>query len=373
MQTNVIYIGIDVDDNSYHGCAFNHNTGEIIDFKTRPTLKPLVEKIKAFQNAYPDSQLKACYEASYIGFSLMRDLIANGIPCDVVAPNLIPKVAGNQVKTDRIDAGKLAEYYAKNLLTIVTPPEAEQERDRDLLRTRYFLVKQQGELRSHIHSLLRRHGHNFLQETGFKSYWTQSHMAWIDRQIATLTGSLKRNLEILIQQLKWLTYSLSEYDQEVDSMAQAERYEKSIQALTCYKGIRNLFALTIITEIGNINRFPNPRNLVSWVGMDIREYSSGGRQNKFGITKHGNHYLRTAFIESNQKLFRGTNLGEYLISRRKKIPPHFIHIADRCLARLKKKGGRLLHAGKHPNKIKVACAREMIGFVWESLRLAQQV
>jgi hypothetical protein len=24
-------------------------------------------------------------------------------------------------------------------------------------------------------------------------------------------------------------------------------------------------------------------------------------------------------------------------------------------------------AGKHTNKVKVACAREMVGFVWESL------
>jgi hypothetical protein len=42
-----------------------------------------------------------------------------------------------------------------------------------------------------------------------------------------------------------------------------------------------------------------------------------------------------------------------------------IAIADRCMRRLNKKGNRLLLAGKHPNKVKVACAREMVGFVWE--------
>jgi len=54
-------------------------------------------------------------------------------------------------------------------------------------------------------------------------------------------------------------------------------------------------------------------------------------------------------------------------ARRKDIAPELIHIADRCLRRLNKKGNRLLLAGKHPNKVKVACAREMVGFVWESL------
>jgi hypothetical protein len=40
------------------------------------------------------------------------------------------------------------------------------------------------------------------------------------------------------------------------------------------------------------------------------------------------------------------------------------------LRRPSKKGNRLLLAGKHPNKVKVACAREMVGFVWESLNKA---
>jgi hypothetical protein len=54
------------------------------------------------------------------------------------------------------------------------------------------------------------------------------------------------------------------------------------------KGIKTIFALTMITEIGDIQRFPHPRQLVSRIGMDIREYSSGGKHNRFGITKHGN-------------------------------------------------------------------------------------
>ena len=38
-----------------------------------------------------------------------------------------------------------------------------------------------------------------------------------------------------------------------------------------------------------------------------------------------------------------------------------------AVSKKNKKGNRLLIAGKHPNKVKVACAREMVGFVWESL------
>lgn len=57
-----------------------------------------------------------------------------------------------------------------------------------------------------------------------------------------------------------------------------------------------------------------------------------------------------------------------LKARRKDVPPELIQIADRYQKRLYKKSYRLLMGGKHPNKVKVACAREMVGFIWESLR-----
>ena len=109
---------------------------------------------------------------------------------------------------------------------------------------------------------------------------------------------------------------------------------------------------------------------MSWVGMDMREYFSGGKHNRFGITKQGNRYLHSASIEANQRGYRTARLSNDLKARRKNTAPELIAIADRCLRRLNKKGNRLLIAGKHPNKVKVACAREMIGFVWESLNHA---
>ena len=172
----------------------------------------------------------------------------------------------------------------------------------------------------------------------------------------------------MLQHLNGLTTILAGYDQQIEELATTERYEKPVQALICYKGIKHTFALTIITEIGDITRFAHPRQLVSWMGMDIREYSSGGTHHRFGITKHGNRYVRTAFIEANQRGSRTAIISKELKARRAHAAPDCVAIADRCLRRLHKKGNRLLFAGKHPNTVKVACAREMVGFVWESLR-----
>ena len=66
--------------------------------------------------------------------------------------------------------------------------------------------------------------------------------------------------------------------------------------------------------------------------------------------------------------WRTAIISKELKARRGHAAPDCVAIADRCLRRLSKKGNRLLFAGKHPNKVKVACAREMVGFVWESLR-----
>ena len=252
--------------------------------------------------------------------------------------------------------GSWRGFTLMTYLTIVQPPDAEQEQDRDLLRTRQNLLKQRTDLRKHMQSLLRRNGLHYKVETGNKSHWTKHHYDWLERVIDGLSGSVKVNLVLLLRQLKGMNDIVAEYDQQIETLAESPYYEKPVQALTCYKGIKSIFALTMITEIGDIKRFAHPRQLMSWVGMDIREYSSGGKHNRFGITKQGNRYLRTAFKD--------------IKARRAHTAPEFIAIADRCLRRLNKKGNRLLLAGKHPNKVKVACAREMGGFVWESLNKA---
>lgn len=368
MNKNVIYVGLDVYDTQYHGAAFDKRSGETISFKCRPTMKGLIRQLEKLPSCFPDSVFILCYEASYVGFCLQRDLTEAGYHCDVIAPGSIPRKGGSKsVKTDRIDALDLAQFHANELLTIVEPPDAVMEQDRDLLRSRQHTVQQLGDVRRHLQSLLRRHGFNYRSENKTRTNWNKHHYCWLERTIERCTGSLKVNLQLLLSQIKSLNDILAIYTEEIEAMAERSEYQEPVSALTCYKGVKNLFALTMITEIGDIKRFSHPNQLTSWVGMDIREYSSGGKQHRFGITREGNRYLRTAFIEANQRAYRSPVISKDLKARRKDTDSQYIAIADRCLKRTNKKGNRLLHAGKHPNKVKVACAREMIGFVWESL------
>ena len=180
MDQNVIYVGIDVDDVRYHGSALDKRTGEGLDFHCRPTLKGLAQELEKVHQYFGGADLKLCYEASYVGFSLQRDLQGRGYHCEVVAPSSIPRRGGKSVKTDRIDATELAEFYANDWLTVVATPEAQTEQDRDLLRSRQQLMQLQGSLRRHIQSLLRRNGFHYKAETQRKTHWQTHHYGWLE-------------------------------------------------------------------------------------------------------------------------------------------------------------------------------------------------
>jgi transposase len=119
MNKKIVHVGLDVDDTQYHGAALNKATGELFNFKCRPTLKGLLGQLVRIRKQFPRHVVRVVYEASYIGFTLQRDLEDKGIHCDVVAPSSIPRQGGKAVKTDRIDATQLAQFYANDLLTIV--------------------------------------------------------------------------------------------------------------------------------------------------------------------------------------------------------------------------------------------------------------
>src|SRR5258706_9543787 len=80
--------------------------------------------------------LRACYEAGPCGFELHRLLASMGVACDVVAPSLIPRRAGDRVKTDKRDASRLARLHRAGELTSVRVPSAAEEAVRDLIRGR---------------------------------------------------------------------------------------------------------------------------------------------------------------------------------------------------------------------------------------------
>lgn len=96
MNQTMIHVGLDVDDTQYHGSALDKYTGEIIDFKCRPTLKGLLDQLIKLGKHFSGGTLTVCYEASYIGYSLQRDLAEKGYRCEVANEHSQPPRQTNQ-------------------------------------------------------------------------------------------------------------------------------------------------------------------------------------------------------------------------------------------------------------------------------------
>ncbi len=202
-------------------------------------------------------------------------------------------------------------------------------------------------------------------------YWGQVHNKWLESKINTLSeiSPLKFNLLSLNSILESLQIQIERYNDKIKQISQTKKYAKTCRALECFRGLDTLTAMTLVSEIGDIKRFPHPRNLMSYTGFSIAEYSSGGKEKRFKITKIGNPFIRTVTVEACQFAFKTPHISRHLAKRRLLVnDPTLINIADKCMMRLHKKSTRLLFHGKHRNKIKVACAREMLGFIWDVMQ-----
>jgi transposase len=364
MSRKVLYCGLDVDDQSFHAYLISP-CGEFFSFKCSPTFKHLSEKLQKFSS---DWELKVCYEAGYFGFSLCRSLRAANFNCVVISPAHIPQIVGDRVKTDKKDAQNLAVFLMQGLLKEVNVPDEEDESVRNLLRSRANAVKQLASLKNYIQASCRQNNLDYRKETGKSHYWTQIYRQWLDSKIANLKNPIVQfDLKNQLSLLHSMESAIERYDDEIDKISDLDKYKSKVKSLRCLKGINTISAMTIVAEIGDVKRFSHPKKLVSYCGLDIAEYSSGGKEKKLGITRTGSRFLRTTLIEANQNNKSGTYIGKDLAKRRQEASIESIQIADKCLSRINKKRYDLLSRNKHPNKVKVACAREMVGFVWELL------
>jgi len=105
-----------------------------------------------------NAHLSFVYEAGPCGYMVHRQLSEAGYRCTVVAPSLIPKKAGDRVKTNRRDAQNLARLHRAGELTSVWVPGEEQEAMRDLSRLREDMKELERNMKQRLLAFLLRNG-----------------------------------------------------------------------------------------------------------------------------------------------------------------------------------------------------------------------
>jgi transposase len=302
--------------------------------------------------------VRCCYEAGPTGFGLYRHLVERGIDCQVVAPGLVPQRPGDRVKTDSRDARKLARLLAGGLLEPIHVPSSELEAARDLVRAREDARLDRMRDRQRLSKFCLRHGR--LLPT---SSWTILRRKWLGEQRFGYAAE-QLTFDTYLHTVDLVDARIEQLEQAIRSTAEEGPWRELVARLRCLRGIDTLTALALVAEIGDFHRFKTAEELMAFVGLVPSEHSSGEKRRQGSITKVGNAHVRRLLVEAAWHARRRPKVGYELARRQRGHDATVIERSWRCQQRLFQRWQRMAGRGKPQQKIVVACARELAGFVW---------
>jgi len=314
------------------------------------------------------SRVKMCYEAGPTGYALYWELSALGVHCDVIAPSLIPTKAGDRVKTDRKDAAKLARCYRAGDLTPIFVPDAATEALRDLVRAREVAKQDQLRARHRVSKFLLRHGRH--RPDGMRA-WTSRHAIWLGQQrfespvLQTVFDEYRTTLSLIADRVQRLEEGILA---AVASLSPAQ--QALVAGLATLRGVREVTAVTVVSELITFRRFARPRQLMGYAGLVPREHSSGASRWRGAITKTGNAHLRRVLVEAAWAYRHRPATSGVLRRRQLGQPAPVLAIAHAAQTRLCARYRKMMSLGKPPLFIATTIGRELLGFMWA---IAQEI
>ena len=319
-----------------------------------------VGKLRKVLGRYGDArQVQVVYEAGPTGYGLQRELARRGYNCQVIAPSLIPKRAGDRVKTDRRDCVRLAELCRAGELRAVWVPDPADEAIRDVARAREDAVNARTQARHQLKAFLLRHDVRYPRRTS----WTKTFYRWLGT-LSFDTGGAQTAFTEYWQAVSVADERVARLTTALACSIQGWRFEPVVKALQALRGIDQISAIGLVAEIGDIGRFAHPRQLMGYLGLVPAEHSSGERVVRGSITKTGNAHARRLLIEAAWNYRFRPRVGYQAQRRAEDLPQAIRDMAWKAQLRLTARFARLHARGVHMNKVCVAVARELAGFVW---------
>jgi transposase len=203
--------------------------------------------------------------------------------------------------------------------------------------------------------------------TRLKELYKKGSKRWIDEKVQLLKAAAARNpfqknlyqshllsMEMFIKMLLQYKEHLSKLEAEIDTLAKDIEEYKIIQSIP---GIGEKIAATIISEIGEIDRFENPKQLVAFAGIDPEVFESGKfKATLVRITKRGSSRLRHALymaVRSGIRDSRKKKTTDEIIPRNKRLREFY----DR-----KRSEGKLFKVAV------IACANKLLQWIFALLK-----
>jgi len=287
-----IFGGLDVDKKSI-AVTFMNQRGILRSFSMPNRTDHLLNYVgKQFQG----KKIAFAYEAGPTGWGLYDKLTAEGYPCVVAAPSMIPKVRGQRVKTNRLDSVRLSEDLRGGQLKSVHVPSESYRQLRQLVQLRDTFVKEIVATKLRIKALLLFEGLEFPKAPA-GSQWSLIVRGKLKK--LSCSPAVRFKLDQLMESLE------STEKRALNTIKEIRRFYRQdpelCQAMALLKtipGIGEIVASHVLARIGDPQQITNVRQLAGFIGLVPTEHSTGDRVARGAITRSGDGRLRSKLIQA---------------------------------------------------------------------------
>ena len=167
--------------------------------------------------------------------------------------------------------------------------------------------------------------------------WSHGFRNWLrDLEFDHITG--KTSMQIRIEQYEQIDKSIREVSNELRSYSR-KHYKEDYNLLRSVPGVGGLVASGILSELGDLRRFNNFKELAAIVGMMPKMNQSGeGAIKSSGMTPRGNRLIRSYLIEAAWQAVRVDQaLQDYYrvhLSQGRKSQDVIVKVARKLLSRI---------------------------------------
>ena len=265
----------------------------------------MVRQLKMVANREQAVRIVFAYEASGQGYGLSDFLHDEGIECYVLSPTHLPKTPKSaKQKTDAKDAQMLLEQVrgyvmAGNPLPVVWTPPQRLRDDRELVRARVDSSDETTRVKLQVLSMLKRRG--IAKPDWHKgSSWTKRFVTWLTELAQkTLDPTVGTVLTGLIERYTHFEQEQRRLEKAILALSRTPRYKVAHEALRKLPGVGLLTAMTFLTEMGDLARFHNRREVAAYLGLCPASFESGEATDRKGrITRQGPARLRKMLCQA---------------------------------------------------------------------------
>lgn len=276
-------IGIDIGKDVFHIVGFSLD-GKIV----------LRRKIKRFSLVGVFEKLPTCVvgmEACLSAHFVSRTLRVLGFePRIIPAIYVKPFVKGQ--KNDYNDAEAIAEAALRPNLRFVQEKTQDQLDLQACHRVRSRLVSRRTATINQIRAFLIEQG--IAIRTGAHAL-RKSLFTILQNRADEISPRMRDLIVGLYEDWLWLDERIESVTSEIEEISHREA---NCQRLMSVPGIGPIISTAIVAAIGTGEAFERGRDFGAWLGLVPRQYSTGGKSVLGRISKRGNRYLRTLFIQA---------------------------------------------------------------------------